>query len=211
MNANDLRALLARWADEMAQKRDWLIELDSVVGDSDLGLTMSDGFRAASDAANASDLADVGKLCYQAGKAGMKMSSVVPSTMGTLMASGLMNAGKVLKGTEQLTSAQEAQLFEAYLEGVKNRGKAEVGDKTFLDGLAPAVKVLAEAAQAGPIGAEMAQAAADAAWQAFENTRGMLARHGRMAIRGEASRELLDPGAAVAALLMKGYAEFKAD
>ena len=91
------------------------------------------------------------------------MASAVPSTMGTLMASGLMNAGKVLKGTEQLTSAQEAQLFEAYLEGVKNRGKAEVGDKTFLDGLAPAVKVLAEAAQAGPIGAEAAQAAADAA------------------------------------------------
>ena len=172
MNANDLRALLARWADEMAQKRDWLIELDSVVGDSDLGLTMSDGFRAASDAANACVLTDVGKLCYQAGKA---MASAVPSTMGTLMASGLMNAGKVLKGTEQLTSAQEAQLFEAYLEGVKNRGKAEVGDKTFLDGLAPAVKVLAEAAQAGPIGAETAQAAADAAWQAFENTRGMLA------------------------------------
>lgn len=169
MNANDLRALLARWADEMAQKRDWLIELDSVVGDSDLGLTMSDGFRAASDAANACVLTDVGKLCYQAGKA---MASAVPSTMGTLMASGLMNAGKVLKGTEQLTSAQEAQLFEAYLEGVKNRGKAEVGDKTFLDGLAPAVKVLAEAAQAGPIGAEAAQAAADAAWQAFENTRG---------------------------------------
>lgn len=69
MNANDLRALLARWADEMAQKRDWLIELDSVVGDSDLGLTMSDGFRAASDAANACVLTDVGKLCYQAGKA----------------------------------------------------------------------------------------------------------------------------------------------
>ena len=119
MNATDLRALLARWADVMAQKRDWLIELDSVVGDSDLGLTMSDGFRAASDAANASELADVGKLCYQAGKA---MASAVPSTMGTLMASGLMNAGKVLKGTEQLTSAQEAQLFEAYLEGVKSPG-----------------------------------------------------------------------------------------
>ena len=88
---------------------------------------------------------------------------------------------------------------------------AELGDKTFLDGLAPAVEVLTQAAKAGPIGAEAAQAAADAAWQAFENTRGMLARHGRMAIRGEASRELLDPGAAVAALLMKGYAEFKAD
>lgn len=208
MNATDLRALLARWAGIMADKRDWLIELDSVVGDSDLGLTMSDGFRAASEAANACELTDVGKLCYQAGKA---MATAVPSTMGMLMASGLMNAGKVLKGVEQLGSEQEAKLFEAYLEGVKNRGKAELGDKTFLDGLAPAVEVLTQAAKAGPIGAEAAQAAADAAWQAFENTRGMLAKHGRMAIRGEASRELLDPGAAVAALLMKGYAEFKAD
>ena len=208
MNATDLRVLLARWAGIMADKRDWLIELDSVVGDSDLGLTMSDGFRAASEAANACELTDVGKLCYQAGKA---MATAVPSTMGTLMASGLMNAGKVLKGVEQLGSEQEAKLFEAYLEGVKNRGKAELGDKTFLDGLAPAVEVLTQAAKAGPIGAEAAQAAADAAWQAFENTRGMLAKHGRMAIRGEASRELLDPGAAVAALLMKGYAEFKAD
>ena len=52
--------------------------------------------------------------------------------------------------------------------------------------------------------------AAGIAWTAFENTKGMLAKHGRMAIRGEASRELLDPGAAVAALLMKGYAEAKA-
>ena len=50
MNATDLRALLARWAGVMADKRDWLIELDSVVGDSDLGLTMSDGFRAAASA-----------------------------------------------------------------------------------------------------------------------------------------------------------------
>ena len=53
--------------------------------------------------------------------------------------------------------------------------------------------------------------AAQAAWTAFENTKGMLAKHGRMAIRGEQSRELLDPGAAVAALLMRGYADFKAD
>ena len=75
----------------------------------------------------------------------------------------------------------------------------------------PHPKAIACTRKAAQIVSEAAQAAADAAWQAFENTRGMLARHGRMAIRGEASRELLDPGAAVAALLMKGYAEFKAD
>ena len=51
MNTNTLKDMLARWAVLMAEKKDWLIELDSVAGDSDLGLTMSDGFRAASEAA----------------------------------------------------------------------------------------------------------------------------------------------------------------
>ena len=196
MNAEKLKGLLSVWAALMTEKKDWLIELDSVVGDSDLGLTMSDGFAAASEAAAASDLADVGKLAYQAGKA---MATAVPSTMGTLMASGLMNAGKVLKGQEE---ADDAAFFQAYLEGVQNRGKAQPGEKTFLDGLAPAVEALKEG--------KTPEETAGIAWTAFENTKGMLARHGRMAIRGEASRDLLDPGAAVAALLMKGYAETKA-
>ena len=192
MNAEKLKGLLSAWAALMTEKKDWLIELDSVAGDSDLGLTMSDGFTAASEAAASSDLTDVGKLAYQAGKA---MATAVPSTMGTLMASGLMNAGKVLKGREE---ADDAAFFEAYLEGVQNRGKAQPGEKTFLDGLAPAVEALKEGRTPEEI--------AGIAWDAFESTKGMLAKHGRMAIRGEASRELPDPGAAVAALMMQGYA-----
>ena len=192
MNADKLRGLLSAWAALMTEKRDWLIELDSVVGDSDLGLTMSDGFTAASEAAAASDLTDVGKLSYQAGKA---MATAVPSTMGTLMASGLMNAGKVLKGMED---AADTDFFQAYLEGVQNRGKAQIGEKTFLDGLQPAVEALKQG--------KTPQETAEIAWDAFQHTKGMIAKHGRMAIRGEASRDLLDPGAAVAALMMQGYA-----
>lgn len=208
MNVSGLCNLMARWATIMAEKRDWLIELDSVVGDSDLGLTMSDGFKAAAEAIAANPPADVGKTAYIAGKA---MASAVPSTMGTLMASGLMNAGKVLKGVEIIDGQQEISFFEAYLEGVKARGKAEVGDKTFLDGLHPAIETLKADTAAGKSLQAAAQHAAQVAWDSFEGTRGMLAKHGRMAIRGEQSRELLDPGAAVAALLMRGYAEYKAD
>ena len=193
MNVGKLKKLLSVWAILMTEKKDWLIELDSVVGDSDLGLTMSDGFTAAAAAATDYDAADVGRLAYQAGKA---MATAVPSTMGTLMASGLMNAGKRLKGQEE---AADAIFFEAYFDGVQNRGKAQPGEKTFLDGLAPAVQALKDG--------KTPQETAEIAWDAFQNTKGMLAKHGRMAIRGEASRELLDPGAAVAALLMKGYAE----
>ena len=193
MNAAELKRLLSAWAALMNEKKDWLIELDSVAGDSDLGLTMSDGFAAASEAAAGSDTADTGRLAYQAGKA---MAAAVPSTMGTLMASGLMNAGKQLKGREE---APDEEFFEAWYEGVQNRGKAQPGEKTFLDGMLPAVAALKEG--------KTPQETADIAWKAFQDTKGMLAKHGRMAIRGEASRELPDPGAAVAALLMKGYAE----
>ncbi len=207
MRANDLKRLLRVWADLMAENRTYLIDLDSVVGDGDLGLTMGDGFKAAADAAQASEETDMGKLAYLAGKT---MSTAVPSTMGTLMASGLMNAGKVLKGRDELDDAGVVAFFQAYLDGVQRLGKAELGEKTFLDGLAPAVGSLHTDLQNGITGKAAADKAAEAAHEAFLHTKGMLAKHGRAATRGEASRDLLDPGAAVADLLMKGYAAYQA-
>jgi len=196
----DLKSLLCIWADTMAANKQRLIELDGMVGDSDLGLTMTDGFRAAWEAVKDSPETDVGKLSYFAGKA---MGNAVPSTMGTLMASGLMNAGKELKGVETLEGYTWVQFFQAYFDGVQNRGKAQLGDKTFLDGLYPAVEALKNNADHIDLAAPLAARAAN---DAFLATRGMLAKHGRMAIRGEGSREYLDPGAAVAALLMDGFA-----
>ncbi len=205
MKADDFKALLSGWADVMKQNRDYLIDLDSVMGDGDLGLTMSDGFLAASEAVKDNDETDIGRLAYLAGKA---MSTAVPSTMGTLMASGFMSAGKALKGYDELDLGGVAAFFKAYLEGVQSRGKAQIGDKTFLDGLHPAVELLMTSAAANISLYEAAAKAADAAHEAFLSTKGMLAKHGRAAARGEKSRELLDPGAAVADLMMKGYADF---
>ena len=186
----------------MAENKDYLIELDSVVGDGDLGLTMSDGFEAAYNAVQNFEDNDLGKLLYTAGKA---MSTAVPSTMGTLMASGLMNAGKVFKGTAEIDNNDAAKLFEAYMDGVSMRGKAKIGEKTFLDGLSPAVESLKESAQNADSLEQAAQNAATAAENGFNNTITMLAVHGRAATRGEASRTLQDPGAAVAMLIMKAF------
>ena len=193
--------LLACIKDVMAKNRDYLIKLDSVVGDGDLGLTMGDGFSAAYQAVENAEETDIGKILYTAGKA---MSSAVPSTMGTLMASGLMNAGKVLKGVTKIDLSGIALLFSAYMEGVSARGKAKVGEKTFLDGIYPAVSSLENSQKNG---AGMVQAAEDAyraAKTGFEATKTMLAVHGRAATRGEASKTLEDPGAAVAVLIMEG-------
>ena len=197
----ELKELLRVWAELMAANKQRLIDLDGAVGDSDLGLTMTDGFRAAYEAVKDNPETDVGKLAYQAGKA---MGSAVPSTMGTLMASGLMNAGKELKGIESKEGIFWPRFFQAYFDGVQSRGKAQLGEKTFLDGLYPAVKALENNADDMTIAAPLAAKAAN---DAFLATKGMLAKHGRMAIRGEQSREYLDPGAAVAALLMEGFSQ----
>lgn len=181
----------------MTKNKEYLIDLDSVVGDGDLGLTMSDGFKAAYHFVSTSAETDIGKLLYGAGKT---MSTAVPSTMGTLMASGLMQAGKELKGKESLTTDDFTTLFSAYFTGVANRGKAKVGEKTFLDGLYPAVESMkADTTQDMKLFSENARIAAH---KGFKDTTSLLAIHGRAATRGEASRTLEDPGAAVAYLLM---------
>lgn len=202
MDKNYILVLLKNFKEIMEENKDYLIELDSIVGDGDLGLTMSDGFAAAYKAAVEFKGDDLGKLLYSSGKA---MSTAVPSTMGTLMASGFMNAGKVLKGKASFENSDIAILFQSYMEGVAARGKAKVGEKTFLDGIFYAVEALNNSVVQGEtlgIGAKKALEAAEAG---FKNTSNIIAIHGRAATRGEASRSLLDPGAAVAVLMMKAF------
>jgi Dihydroxyacetone kinase len=187
----------------MCEQREYLIQLDSVVGDGDLGLTMSDGFTAAYHAVEETKETDIGKVFYQAGKA---MSIAVPSTMGTLMASGLMQIGKGLKGKENLENPDILQLFRSFEEGVMKLGKAKIGDKTFLDGLHPAIEVIEAGIEQGEVLQVIAKKAKMAAQEGFKNTTNMIAVHGRAAIRGEESRQLEDPGAAVAMFVMEAFA-----
>lgn len=194
--------LLKEISEIMTKNRDKLIEMDSVVGDGDLGLTMSDGFTAAYEAVADGTIADAGKLLFAAGKA---MANKVPSTMGSLMATGLKRAGKDLKGKESLEDADIVQIFASFEEGVADLGGAKVGDKTFIDGIHPAVQSLKTSLDAGETLAEMALKAATAAEEGFRATTTMLAVHGRAATRGEASRSLEDPGAYVAVLMMKAF------
>lgn len=202
MDISFLKAFLGNLAAIMLEQKEHLIQLDSVVGDGDLGLTMSDGFLAASHQAEQLTNPDAGLLLYQAGKA---MSTAVPSTMGTLMASGLMQAGKALKGKLELTIDDLILMFSAYEEGVMHRGKAAIGDKTFLDGLDPAIHRMKASYLEKASLEELAKHAVEAAKLGYEQTAAMLALHGRAATRGEASRSLKDPGAYVAYLMMKAF------
>ena len=117
-----------------------------------------------------------------------------------------------LQEDQILFSPDEAQrlfgeagvLFQAWYDGVQQRGKAQPGEKTFLDGMAPVLAALL----AGEEPLTAARNALLQAQQGVQQTTTMVAKHGRAAIHGERSRTFVDPGAMVAQLLIQGYFNF---
>ena len=110
-----------------ADKRDELCDMDAKMGDGDLGLTMEKGYGALPDLIR--DNAEPGDIGKTLMKAGMKMSSVVPSTMGTLMSSGVMEGGKGLKGVSEIGPVELATYLTGFAAGIQKRGKRPVFNK----------------------------------------------------------------------------------
>ena len=131
VTVQQLPALFAEVSRIFDEKKEELCALDAKTGDGDLGLTMSKGFGALPGLLkdNAEEN-DVGKSLM---KTAIRMSSVVPSTMGTLMASGLLEGGKALKGAKEMGSKEFCTFLSGFAAGIQKRGKCKRGDRTLLD------------------------------------------------------------------------------
>ncbi len=200
----DIKAVVARIAAIMADRKDELIALDGAMGDGDLGLTMEKAFTAASEEAQKSEETDPGKLLM---RIGMTIARTAPSTMGTLVASGFMAGGKAVSGTTLLGPAEMAAFFDSFVSGIMQRGKAKPGDKTILDVLHPASQAIKEAIGAGDDlrGAFTKCRAAAAAGR--EHAKDMIAQHGRLAYYQEKSKGRDDPGAVAGTYLLQGFCD----
>lgn len=208
LTIDDIKGLVARVSALMDEKRDELIRLDGAMGDGDLGLTMSKGFRAAKDEAAASEESDAGKLLM---KVGMTMARTAPSTMGTLVATGFMSGGKAVVGSDSLDAPRFASFFSAFVEGIMKRGKVSPGEKTLVDVIHPAADALRRAADSGAFLGACIEECYAAAKRGFEESRDFVAQHGRPAYYGEQSRGKDDPGAAAALFIMQGIRDFIGD
>jgi len=196
----DIKTLFELLKEAMASNKDRLIEIDGIMGDGDLGLTMASAFSAAAD--GISEEQDLGKVFT---KAGMAMAKAAPSTMGTLMGTGFMRGGKAVKEKTELGLEEMARFWRAFVEGLEERGKAKPGDKTIIDSLEPAASALEKAAAAGKSLNEGFADALLAAEEGMNNTRTMAAQFGRMAYNQEKSKTLIDPGSVVGHLLIKTF------
>ncbi len=202
-----LKKLLANLAETMKDKKQALIELDSVMGDGDLGLTMEKAFCGASQKMSASEETDIGKFLF---KTGVAMAEAAPSTMGTLMGSGFMEAGKKLRGRTCIAPDEWAIFAAGLQDGIARRGKARVGEKTILDVLAPVASAL-EAMRANSA-EEILKEALLVAERALEQTKTMQAQHGRAVYYGNKSIGHQDAGATVGYLMYKSLRDsFRCD
>jgi hypothetical protein len=196
----DLPELFSCIAKIFVEKKDELCAMDANMGDGDLGLTMSKGYSAMPDIIRANTVENnIGKTLF---KAGMKMASVVPSTMGTLTASGIMEAGKSLNGKDKIQAADLAVFFESFAAGIKKRGKCEAGDRTIYDAIFPAGKEAKKVSDGSIL--EVAGAALQGAEAGVEATKDMLPKFGKAAVFASKAKGVADQGAVAGYLMVKG-------
>jgi dihydroxyacetone kinase-like protein len=200
---SDIKKIFSRLAQIMKDNRDYLIELDSATGDGDLGLTMTLGFEKIDEIFRTADEPDVGKLIA---KAGMTMAQSAPSTMGTLMAAGMMRGGKALSGKTDMGSADFAEMLRAFEEGIMTRGKAKPGDRTVLDSIHPAILALEDLNDKSF--SQILSLALIAAEKGVEATKTMEPVFGRAQYHKENALRTPDQGAVVGMLFIKGFAEY---
>ncbi|MCB8836242.1 dihydroxyacetone kinase subunit L [Aurantimonas sp. VKM B-3413] len=202
MSLHDLRPLFERLARAFEEKRDELIALDGKVGDSDLGITMAKGFSAARDAVVA--LGEAGPSA-QAKQAGAAIAKAAPSTMGTLMATGFLRGSKAIEMAQDVGTAELAAFFAAFRDGIAQRGRAKLGDKTVLDVLHPIAETLEAEAAEGTAPEPALARAVEAARDGLEKTKDLVAQHGKAAAFQEKSRGLPDAGGTAAVILAEAF------
>jgi dihydroxyacetone kinase-like protein len=188
----------------LKENREYLIDLDSAIGDGDHGANMDRGFRAVMSKMNEVEDKDIGTI---AKTVGMTLLSTVGGAGGPLYGTFYLQIGMKSAGMMELKLEDWATALEAAVDGVVMRGKAELGDKTMVDALTPAVVSLKESLNGSvPIG-DALEKSADAAKQGMVDTIPLVAKKGRASYLGERSAGHQDPGATSSYLILQVAAD----
>jgi phosphoenolpyruvate---glycerone phosphotransferase subunit DhaL len=179
-------------AARIKENRDYLVQLDSAIGDADHGINMDRGFTTVLEKLPTVADKDIGTILKTVG---MTLVSTVGGASGPLYGTAFIRAGMALADRYELTGAEVVAALEAALEGIQARGKAQRGEKTMVDAIGPGIDVLKEAQASGEdfkVALRRAVAATEAGMKA---TIPMLATKGRASYLGQRSVGHQDPGA----------------
>ena len=196
------RDVIGEMAAAMEENRQYLTKLDSEIGDGDHGNNMNRGFQAVLERLEDADPATPADVLKAVS---MALISKVGGAAGPLYGTAFLRASTALSDKEEISAEDAAEALEAALGGIKQRGKAEVGDKTIVDALTPAADAAKEAASEGSV-ARVFRSAADAAKEGAESTVPLTARRGRASYLGARAEGHQDPGATSTYMLLDAAA-----
>lgn len=191
-------------ASVISENNKYLTELDAAIGDADHGANMDRGFKAVMNKLPEISDKDIGTVFKTVG---MTLISTVGGAGGPLYGTFFLQVGMKTAGKMELSLTDWADALEAALNGVIMRGKAELGDKTMVDALTPAVATLKQSIQENQPINKALELSAEAARQGMEGTVPLVARKGRASYLGERSAGHQDPGATSSFLILKAASD----
>lgn len=207
LTAKELKAYYKEIVSMVEEQKDYLCELDRKIGDGDHGVTMSIGWQAVNEKLDNELVAeeDCAKVSIMVGKTFL---SAVGSSVGPLYATGFMRGAKAVKGKTVIEDKDLAEFWIAFARGIKERGQAEVGDKTMVDTLEPFANELeAKFAESGEFLPAFTDAVA-AAKAGMESTKELVSKRGRSSRLGDRSIGAQDPGATSAYMILATFLNF---
>lgn len=191
---------LRAYGQVIEDQKEYLTELDAIIGDADHGANMHRGFKAVLVKLSTVEDKDIGTILKTVG---MILLSTVGGAGGPLYSTLFIQAGNVLNGKDEMSLSDWAAALKAANDGVIKLGKAQLGDKTMVDALTPAVEALKKAAENGHSLEEALKESARAAEEGMKATIPLVAHKGRASYLGERSAGHQDPGATSSFLLLE--------
>ena len=200
----DVEAVVRTIAPVAVDNEKYFGDLDAVVGDGDFVYSMARGFELVLQGWDGFDRTDLGTFLK---KVAVVITSRIGGTSGPIWGTAFLRAGAAAGAADRLSPDQVVAMLRAAISGIMARGKSDVGDKTLLDALVPAVDAAEAAVLEGGTAASALRAAASTARERAEATRSMIAKRGRAAYTGERSIGTLDAGAVAVAVMLEALAD----
>ncbi len=204
ISRDDVIAWLSVYSRLLAENKDYLTQLDSSIGDADHGVNMDRGFKAVMGKLPTVADKDIGTILKSVG---MTLVQTVGGASGPLYGTFFLQAGAATANTMELSLADWASAVEGAINGLMARGKANIGDKTMVDALVPALHAFKQAIADGVDEHEALRQAASAAEQGMKNTIPLVAKKGRASYLAERSAGHQDPGATSSYLMFKAMVD----
>ena len=199
---------IVKWLEKSAavlnENKDYLTQLDSAIGDADHGTNMARGFKKVIEKLPSVADKDIGNILKTTG---MTLISSVGGASGPLYGTFFMRSGMAMAAKEELSDEDLLKLLEAGVEGIVQRGRAQLEDKTMIDAWYPALDALREAMANGSSTVEALTAGVAGAEAGMKATIPLQARKGRASYLGERSIGHQDPGATSSYLMLNALLE----